>query len=238
MYNGKTVSLKQIMWRVANHPLMRDINYEDAAMYALEAIRLIGAPLMYTNALTKPPVNINDHKGRLPSDLIEIRGIKDADTNFVYKYASDIYHGDFCKEDFGDCQYNKDYTYTISNGVITTSIKKGQVIISYKKIETDEEGYPLIPDNIKVLNAIRYYIMYSHLEPLNDIGKVSDKAFNRIEQNYLWYVGGANTSMQLANLDHLETTMNAVNRLLINNSAHERGFRFLQEKEGNTKYKS
>lgn len=236
MYNGKTISLQEIMWRISTHPLMKDLNYEDAAMYAIEAIRLINMPLIYENKVTNPPIKITEHKAALPDDLLQVRGVKEAHSNIAYKYATDIYHVDMCKKDFGDCKYDNDFTYEIQSNVIITSKRETEILISYKALGTDEQGYPLIPDIQKVKEAIRYYIMYAHLEPLYDIGKVTDKAFHRIEQNYLWYIGAAQTATTLQGLDHLETTFNAINRLLINDTEHSRGFKYLNVKESDKKY--
>ena len=236
MQNGKTVSLQEILWRVATHPLMKDLNQDDAAMYAIEAIKLIGSPLIFVNKLTNPPIVIKGHKALLPDDLVQIRGVKDADSSIAYRYSSDIYHADSCEEDFGACQYSDDYTYLIQSNVITTSTEKGRIIISYQALDVDEDGYPLISDNQKVREAVRYHIMYSHLEGLYDIGKITDRAFQRIEQNAQWYMGAAQSSSVLQGMDHLETTMNAINRLLINNTAHSRGYRHLSKKEINKKY--
>lgn len=236
MYNGKTVSLKEIMWRVSAHPLMKDIMYEDAAMYAVEALRILNVSLLNENKLTNPPIKIVDHKGRLPSDLVLIRGVKELGTNIAFRYSTDIYHADSCSEDFGACEYRDDYTYIVQSDVIITSKKECKVIMSYQALSVDEEGYPLIPDNQATREAIRYYIMYSHLEPLYDIGVVTDRAFQRIEQNYLWYMGAAQSSNVMQGLDHMESTMNALNKLIINTTEHSRGFRTLNKKEINKKY--
>ena len=52
------------------------------------------------------------------------------------------------------------------------------------------------------------------------MGKITDKAFHYIEQKRHFYMGGADTSMKLAGIDHLESIMNTINRLIINTNAH------------------
>lgn len=232
MHNGKTISLKNILWKVMRHPLVTDLNYDDAAMFATEAIELIGAPLNYENKITDPPIKITNYKGKLPDNLVNIRGVKMLNSNIALTYSTDIYHSDTCNNDFGvSCTYSKDFSYTVESGVIKTSFRNDDVIISYTSLPVDDEGYPLVPDNIKVKMAIEYYILNRFLEPLYDVGKITDKAFQRIEQKKMWYMGAANSSSQLAGMDHLESTMNAVNRLLINNRAHSEGFKNLNKKE-------
>lgn len=224
MNNGRLISLKNIMWRVSTHPLMGDMNINDAAMYALEAIRLIGAPTSFENKLRT--VSISEYKGRVPKDLINLRGMKHIQSNKVINYASDIYHGNHCLDDFKDgCDMNSNLTYSMESEVIKTSFKEGDILISYKSLATDDDGFPMIQDNPQNVQAIRYHIMYSHLEPFYDIGKISDKAFNRISQNRDWYIGAAQSSMVLSNIDHLETTMRAINRLIVPDDMHSDGFK-------------
>lgn len=227
MYNGKTVSLKEILWRTMNNPRMSDLSFEDAAEYAIEALDLIGAPLGYEDKVSKP-IKITDYKGALPVDLVDVKAIKKDDCDTPLTYATDMFHS---KNGCEECDDLDEYTYTYSNGVIKTSFKDGYIVVSYRALVSDEEGFPLIPDNQKVKLAIRYYIMYMHLEPLYDVGKVTDKVFYRVEQNKNWYMGAAQSSMQIANMDHAEAIANSVNKLLLNRFGHSSSYAGMGKKE-------
>jgi hypothetical protein len=227
MYNGNTVSLKEILWRAMNNPRMSDLSFEDAAEYAIEALSLIGAPLGYKDVTSKP-ITIVDYKAALPLNLIDVKAVKMNDCNTPLTYATDMFHS---KNGCEECNDVKEYTYTYSDGVIKTSFEAGDIVISYKALVTDEDGFPLIPDNPKVKLAIRYYIMYMHLEPLYHVGKISDKVFNQIEQNKDWYIGASQSSMQIANMDHAEAIANSINRLLLNRFGHSESFAGLGKKE-------
>lgn len=50
--------------------------------------------------------------------------------------------------------------YRLSNGVITTSFRTGQIAIAYRTTPVDEDGYPLVPDLYSVQTAITNYILY------------------------------------------------------------------------------
>lgn len=234
MYNGQTVSLKKILWKVMNHPLARDLSYEDAAMYAIEAIELIGAPLSYVNKVTPSPISIVDYKAALPMDLITIRGIKliSEGCEIALKHTTDIYTLESdCGQEKNRNDRFQNYTYTVQMGVITTSFEEGEIVVSYVALPLDDEGYPLIANDVKNRLAIENYILYSFLSPLNDIGKVTDKAFFKISQNKDWYMGAAQSSLQLQGMDHLESTMNAINRLIINNNSHRNFYNNLGDRE-------
>lgn len=241
MYNGNTISLKKILWTVMNNPLTEGLNYEDAAQYAIEGLRLIGAPLTYKDIVTDPPIEVENYKAKLPDNLIYIRGIRIInnlenyeDNPIAMRYATDIYHtGKKCDTE-NDVPY--EYTYSINNGIIYTSIDKGHIQVSYKGLALDEDGYPLIPDNQKAKLALEYYILFRYLEPLWMIGKITDKAFEYVNQKKCFYMGGADTSMKLEGIDHLESTMNTINRLIINSKAHDNFYKGIGEKERLRKY--
>lgn len=252
MYNGTTVSLMTILWKVLNNPHAEGLNYEDAAEYAIEALRLIGAPLTYSEKVS-PPINLTNYKAALPSNIITIRGVKllnGGSGDIALTRTTDLYHAGLpCKKstcsscnplptsnfDTSNVGVNKDitatnccssdsskgYTYTAQNGVIQTSVRDGEIVVSYTALSVDEKGYPLVPDNVQVRLCLEYYILFRFLEPLWTMGKITDKVFHYIDQKKCFYMGASNTSMQLQGIDHLESVMNAVNRLLINDQAHK-----------------
>jgi len=231
MYNGQNVSLKTILWKVLNQPIAADLTYEDAAAFAVEAIRLIGAPLSFEDLVT-PPIQVTNNKAPLPANLLNIRGVRIINNleNFddgaiALRHATDIYHtGANCGPD-SENNIPHEYTYTVQKGIIFTSIPSGYVQISYRGLPIDDDGYPLIPNEQKTLLAIEYYILHRFIEPLWIIGKITDKAFSYIEQKRHFYMGGADTSLKLQSPDHLESIMNSINRLIINDSAHSNFYR-------------
>jgi len=245
MYNGKTISLKHILWKVLNHPLAAELSYDQAAEFAVEAIDLIGAPLGYIDKVSEPLVQINKYKGAMPLDYVQIRGarrIQNLD-NFnrhaiPLTHTTNLYNkSEKCSEQsIDDCETIQEFTFKVENGVMFTSFEEGQVEVAYKALPVDDDGYPLIADNPKYKLAIEYYILCRYIEPLYDIGKITDKAYNRICQNKDWYIAGAQSSMQLASIPHLESTMNAINRLIVNDQAYKNFYKFFGQQERIRKY--
>ena len=246
MVNGKTVSLKTVLWKVFRNPYITNTSYEEAAEYAIEALELINTPLIKINKVTEL-IEINEYKGFLPKDLLNIRGIRliNNEDNFAQgsialTHATDIYHDAIKCDDSGDREndsYRKELTYSVQQNKIITDFEQGHIQISYEALATDKDGFPEIPDNRKVKLALEYYILYRLLEPLYDLGKITDKAFGRIEQNKDWYVGAAQSDTTLQSMDHLEATMNSINRLIINESAHDNFFKGMGKRERLRRYR-
>ena len=256
MYNGATISLKQILWQVYKHPSADGLNYDDAAEYAISGLKLIGTPLMFVDKVSYPPIDLVNYKAALPDNIITIRGVKlknGGAGDIALTRATDVYHASIpCHNSgpsFGDAYSDlpstpydatnngvnvditnsnaggdgtaSEFTYTASNGVVTTSVRDGQIEIAYSALACDDDGYPLVPDNEQVKLCLEYYILFRFLEPLWIAGKITDKAFNYVDTKKCFYMGAANTNMQLQGTDHLESVMNAVNRLIINDRAFD-----------------
>lgn len=209
MHNGKTTSLGNIIWRVLKNPLCNELSYEQAAEFTIEYIRLLGAPFSYTKETKK--VEISNYKGALPDSLVELKGVQY--NGLGLRYATNLYHTSISDDKNTDC--NIEYTYMIQNCVIITSFKDGEVEISYESIPVDDTGYPLVPDNESFKTGLEYYIIHRHLESLWSMGKITDKVFQYYEQKRHFYAGQAGNSLKLAGIDHLESTMNAINRLIV-----------------------
>ena len=230
------ISIGQVMYKVLRNPLCLDLSYEHCAEFALEYLKLIGAPLSLESKVTNPPLQINEYKALLPNNIFNIRGVKyigdilcKTNKGIAMMYGSNIYNNEL-----DGC--NKDFSYTINNCVIVTSIKEGYLEVSYKAITCDEFGYPLIPDNESFKTGLEYYIIHKHIEPLWMMGKIQDKVFSYIEQKRHFYSGQASTSMMIQNLDHLETMMSSVNRMIIDRHSQNSFYENFGVKEKNHRH--
>jgi hypothetical protein len=240
-------SLGEILWKVLKNPLCQELTYEEAAEYALEFLKLLGAPLIY---LDKTKVlELTNYKAELPCDLLYVKGIRfdeSCDTAqgsrpIAMRQATNIYHmnsDEFSNNNGNFLNHgNNEFTYNIQKGIIFTSMENGSLEISYEAIATDNEGYPLIPDHQKVFLGMEYYIMSRYLEPLYLTGKITDKAFEYIQQKRYFYMPSAFTSLTMPTLDRMESLMNGLNRLIVNTTAHQNFFKKAGEKERIKKYR-
>ena len=229
MVTGKTCSVGTILWKVLKQPIVQDLKYEDAAEYAIEYLRLIGAALSFEDKVES--IKLNNYKGLLPNNLINIRGIQysecECEGGIAMRYASDIYHTNLGK----DCVGGQEYTYITQNNIITTSMKDGWINLSYSALATDEFGYPLIPDNESFKVALEYYIIHRTLEGLWSMGKITDKVFQYYEQKRHYYSAQATNSMTIKNMDQMETMFNAINRLIIDVNPQETFYKNFGVKE-------
>jgi hypothetical protein len=121
--------------------------------------------------------------------------------------------------------------YSLNNSKIFTNFEKGKVLIVYKTIATDEECYPLIPDNPEFVRALRAYIRYQWFDILNDMDKISAQKLNKAETDYMFYVGQAQANLQMPSEDEMEALVNSITQILPNRTQHADRFQFLGNQE-------
>lgn len=92
--------------------------------------------------------------------------------------------------------------YKIDNGKVLFSFEKGVVAISYLGIRLDEDGFPLIPDNISAREAIVKYIIMKYMQRQWYLGREGylDK-LQKAEQDWHWYCKQFRNKMKMPSED-------------------------------------
>lgn len=259
MYSGKHKSFKSVLYRATKHAFCSDLSEEQAADYALELLRRLQLPFAFKED-TKY-INIKNYRGSIPSDLIFFNGMRFlisplpaqvtydttpefiTDTNLLsyftnsntkwlpIKYTGDIYHSTYHCNSNVTQNCDVDITYKINNNFIFLSTEEGIIEISYRALMIDKEGYPMIPDNQSFEDALYYYIIKEHLFGLLAVGKVTQSFYDKVEQDYSWYVGQATNNLKLAGMDHWEETMNGIRRLIQPQNLSDNGYKDLYNRE-------
>lgn len=209
-------SIRVILDKVLRHPLMQDITFETAVDYAVDFMRIVGCPNIFTDKVVT--LEIEDYRAPLPCDFYEMNQVRGAKSKVCYRYATDSFH----LSQRGD--YNTDATYKIQGDIIYTSRKEEDIEISYRAIELDDEGLPLIPENSSFTRALELYIKKQVFTTLFDLGKISQAVYNNTQQEYAWAVGDCQSEFVRMSLDQAESFFNSWKTLLIRDTSHRDGF--------------
>lgn len=112
-------------------------------------------------------------------------------------------------------------TYFIKPGWIVTNRKDGYLKISYKKIATDERGYPLVPDLTSYQEAVYWYVVMKLSFPKYLSGKLGGKGVNNsqntffyIQQQWNFYRNQAYAECMMPNSGQIQSIKNDWNKLL------------------------
>lgn len=223
----QTTNIRRILDRVMRHPMLRDIPFETAVEYTVDFISLMGTPAIYMEKTGT--VEIHDWRGELPCDFVEMIQVRDRKFNnktgikalgATYRYSGHSFHMSEDKLAHGGFSH----TYKIQGMCIFTSVKETTLEIAYRAFATDDEGYPLLPDNSSFLRGLENYIKLQWFTMLFDMGKIPANVLQNAQQDYAWATGDAQSEFSRLTLDQAETLFNSFKTLLPRTHEHWKGF--------------
>ena len=168
------VSIKTIMNNLMEHPMLRDLTLEKVVRHAADFIQLVGMPEILLNK--EATLKVDKYKADLPCDffeLIQVRSINCECPRFFKKSVSSF------KEKCTDA-----YTYRIEGSKIWLSMEKGTIEISYHAIALDDDGFPMLPNDIYFIKALELYIKKFYFKILYDTGDINRFQMADVEQDY------------------------------------------------------
>jgi len=235
MTNGKLVSIKLVADMLMQNPLMKDIQWEFIVSNAIECMRIIGTKPMFISK--REIIEISNHKGLLPIDIIKATSVGRVKTNgeiipmFDNQDTLAEHYDVFSSAPAKVPEEQGGLTYSMNNSRIFPNFPDGKVLIIYDSIATDEDCYPLIPDNAELIRALRSYIKYQWFDILNDMDKISDRKLNKAETDYCYHVGQAQSNLQMPTIDEMEALVNSITKILPHRTEHKNRFQFLGSQE-------
>jgi hypothetical protein len=141
------------------------------------------------------------------------------------RYATDSMSNQYhCSQ--SDRWVNSSYTYIVNNNHIFTNFKDGEVVMAYRAIPLDDEGFPLIPSEHKWRDGVTFQIAYKIAYMLYLQGEMDERKFHLIERDRDWYV--AKLGIQQMSLDQMESFKNSWLTLVPQNYDHSNFFRNTQ----------
>lgn len=205
------------MDRLTRHPLLQDIPFETVVDYTVDFIRIVGTPPSFLDKTAI--IDIVDYRGILPCDYYEMTQVRLNDgSKRTFRYTTDSFHMSDNKPELSDL------TYKIQgNCIFIAPLEQGQIEIAYQAMPMDEEGYPLIPDNNSYSRALEAYIKREWFTILFDQGKLNGQVLARVDQEYSFYVGQAQSEIIMPTIDQMEAISNMWNTLL-SRDEHRHGF--------------
>lgn len=219
----KYISIRQVLDNLLDNPLMQDLSLERAVNYAVRFIQKIGMPSVFLEKTEK--IKIEDYRGRLPCDfyeMIQVRAVGyncDGILHEVFRYSTDSFHMS------PDKTKDASLTYKLQGSCIFTSTKEGTIEIAYRAFNTDNEGFPLIPENGSFEEALELFIKVKHFTIQFELGKIQQQVLQHVEQQYAWAVGQAQSDLVRPSIDQLQSFTNSWNTLIQRTTEHNSGFK-------------
>lgn len=212
-------SIKVILDKILRHPLLQEVSLETAVDYTIDFMRIVGSPGMFTEKVET--IKVDKYRALLPNDFYQVIQIRTSE-GFSLRSSTDSFH-------FGGG--NVDLTYKIQGGIIYTSFESGTLDLAYMAIQTDEDGYPLIPDNSSFTRALELYIKKQWFTILFDLGKIQPAVLQNVQQEYAWAVGDCQSEFGRLTIDEMESFTNSYRTMILRTNEHANGFATLGRKE-------
>ncbi len=117
---------------------------------------------------------------------------------------------------------NPNQYYFTEGGVLSTSFENGEITVYYRTVATDEDGFPLIPDNVNYKQALYWYTRAMMIGAGYEDKQFSfDKCMAYFEQVY---GPRAIAELRLPSPDQMERRVNNFVRFLPNSGYYESFF--------------
>lgn len=124
-----------------------------------------------------------------------------------------------------------DLTYVITSNYIKTNIESGYLQMAYQAIPTDNEGYPMIPDDQSFIEAIYWYITMKLYYPQWVGGQIRDGVYYDARRSWNYFSKQAYGNALMPNTDSLESIKNSWLRLVPELNEHASGFSTLGQSQ-------
>lgn len=223
------VNIREILSRILRHPLLQDITLEQVVQYTLDFIGIFGMPKLYQDK--EEIVHINNYRGKLPCDLISINQVKDCKNNLCLRSSTDNFYSHEGYEKSTGYRISQERTFKTQGSIIYTSFMEGDILVSYKSIPLDSDGFPLLIENSTFLKALETYIKKEAFTVLFEMGKISLPVLQNTQQQYAWLAGQLSSELTIPSISEMESISNMFCQLIPRVTEFSKGFKNLGNRE-------
>ena len=233
----KFTSIKEIIEGVyRDTAIHEELDIWDVIEWGGEALELIGAGLQYEELIAE--VCVKEHRAKLPCNLHLLdsvaymgnplklctgtfgaiaTGSNNSTTNFID--GKKVNAEDFAQLATNSSQQRSD-CYYVNDNFIVTSFESGCLLLAFRGIKIDDEGYPMVPDHVSYKKAMKSYITMM----LDRIGwrkgSIPENLYRDSQRDWEWYVKQARGAANMPNADMTDNIRLQWLKLKPSQSAH------------------
>lgn len=224
--------------------LYRDLNINteikesSCIEWIAEALDKIGAYAQYEEI--KECIKLENGKAKLPINFYRIKDISYA--NQPLAWASLSLLTAYSCEGSNIPQCCTPHTFYIQGCYIITDIEIDQtesnqsLNLVYLGVPVDDNGYPLIPDDVYFMEACAKYVTYMIDYSEWRKGNIPDKVINKSETDWLFYVNSARGSANMPSTAQMENLKNVWVKLIPDQNGYNSNFRNNPRQERRIRY--
>lgn len=191
----------------------KEINESNVVSWVNEALLKIGAYSQFIEH--KKCIELKDGKICLPNGFYKLVDIMY--NGMPLQWASNTMSANYGCDGCTIPKCCSQHSFYINNNYLITDIKDSEnqnICIVYLGMPVDDNGYPMIPDDVYFFEACAKYVTY--MMDYQDWRKslIPDKVFQKSEQDWLFYVNSARGAANMPNLAQLENLKNIIVRMI------------------------
>lgn len=214
-------NINTIAEEITRHPLLEDMPMDAIIGHSIEFMRTMGIPGIFLEKTAAIPVE--EFRAELPCDFYEMNQVRG--TKGTYRYSTDSFH-------MSPDTTRQDNTYKLQGSCIFTSMEKDTLEIAYKALPSDENGFPLIPDNGTYVRALKAYIKMREFTTQFELGKITPAALQNAQREYAAFTSSAYIGLIMPSLDQMESITRMWNKMLPDRPFdHETGYRNMNSRQ-------
>jgi len=149
------------------------------------------------------------------------------------QYGASTFHRSMHCSDCVNENTRYEDTYIVDCDYIKTSFESGKICLSYMAFPTDEDCYPLVPDDISYMEAMFWYIykklLISFVAPPET--KRNGINYTFADQKWKYYCTQARNAANFPDIDKYESFMNQWVRMIPSINRHDTTFEDLNTRE-------
>jgi hypothetical protein len=204
-----------------------EINESEVIEWTSDALLMIGSYYQFVEK--SECLELIDGKAKLPCGFYKLVDI--AYQGFPVSWATNQMASNYQCEGCQIPQCCTEFTFYINNDYLITNINSTNgspdntnICIVYLSVPVDDNGYPMIPDDIYYMRALESYVTYRMDYREWRKGKLADKVYKDSEAAWLFYVNSARGSANMPNIAELEKLKNIWQRLIPLQGEYNRHF--------------
>ena len=216
-----------------------EINEVDVVEWAAEALSMVGAYSQYQEI--SACIDLVNGKAKLPIGFQKLVDVTyknrqlywATNTNAVNYQCADC-QLPVCTNSQQDLTFYLNDSYIITNvtddSLGTTDAEKSLCMV-YLSMAVDEDGWPMIPDNVYFSKAITSYVTERLDWQQWRKGKLPENVYRDSEQRWLFYVNSARGAANMPGVAQLENLKNILTRFMPLRNDYSKAFKNIAKKE-------
>ncbi len=205
-----------------------EIHEGDVVEWISEALNMIGSYSQMEEVAVK--LEVVNHRVELPCSFVYMKDIthNGKPLSWSTKSAANNYQCDTCNQIPTCCT---DYNFYIQDGYLNTSLETGELCLVYLGVPVDEEGYPLVPDDVYFDKALKSYCTYMLDRIQFRRGLIPEVVFRMSEKDWYFYVNSARGSANMPDTAMLDRIQKTWVRLIPKPREYANSFRGMENHE-------